>query len=182
MKLKPEEAVNAMINFIKDSHAKFEDKYPDQKSLISQIQLCVETMGKMGQVGSLEEVVRIVKEINKPYVSLCVDFGHLYTRHLGKIDEQKILSFVEKELGKHAVEQLHVHISKIEYSNGGEVEHVENASTQWGPDFNPYIKLLIENGYKHVIINETPNLQKDGNYLLEIYEKHAKMKIRDDSD
>ncbi len=179
MKLEPDEAVKVMINFIKDSHLKLEEKYPNDKSLVSQIQLCVETMGKAGQLGSVEETVRIVKEINKPYVAQCVDFGHLYTRHLGKIDEKKILEYIEKELGKNAVEQLHVHISKIEYSAGGEVEHVENANTQWGPDFNNYVKLLVENGYKHVIINETPLLQKDGNYLLDIYEKHAKKKIRD---
>lgn len=178
MKHEPADAVKIMVGFIEESHIHLKEKYPDEQNLISEIQLCVETMGKLGQLGSLEEVIQIAKDINKPYVGICVDFGHLYTRHHGKIDEAAILNTIESELGKTAVEQLHVHISKIEYSKGGEVEHVENANTTWGPDFNNYVKLLVENGYKHVVINETPLLQKDGNYLLDIYEKFAKKSIR----
>ena len=48
------------------------------------ILLCPETMGKINQLGDLEEVLAICA----PSEGLlpCVDFGHLYARSLGALD------------------------------------------------------------------------------------------------
>ena len=64
-------------------------------------------------------------------------------------------------MGKKVVETLHIHYSKIEYTNRGEKMHHPNTNLDWGPAIEPLFQIIRENGYSPVIINESPELAND---------------------
>ena len=85
------------------------------------IVLCPETMGKINQLGTLEEVLTLC-ELDERTLP-CIDFGHLNARTLGAVRTQEdyaaILDAVEQRLGKERARSFHSHFSKIEYTAGG---------------------------------------------------------------
>ena len=50
---------------------------------LSDIHICPETMGKINQLGTLEEVIELCK-VDDSFIP-CIDFGHLNARTLGEI-------------------------------------------------------------------------------------------------
>ena len=105
---------------------------------------CPETMGKINQIGDLAEVVDFCK-IDKCLVPT-VDFGHLNARTYGSIrtkdDYERLIVYMLEHLGHEKVDKMHVHFSKIEFSQGGEVKHLTFEDTMFGPDFLPLAQVL----------------------------------------
>ncbi len=129
----------------------------------SDITLCPETMGKIGQLGTLDEVLELCKVDER--ITPCIDFGHLNARTLGgiasKADYAAILDKVEAALGGARAKRFHVHFSRIEYSAGGEKRHWTFAETQFGPEPQPLMELLAERGLEPVIICESAGTQAE---------------------
>ena len=79
------------------------------------ITLCPETMGKLGQLGDLDEVLELctIDERLLP----CVDFGHLYARSLGADDGaeamERMLDRMAEVLGPDRASRFHSHFSHI---------------------------------------------------------------------
>ena len=137
--------------------------------------LCPETLGKIGQLGDLEEVLALcgVDERIVP----CIDFGHLNARTLGgirsKADYAAILDRMGEALGDERARQFHVHFSRIEFSAGGEKRHWTFAETQYGPEPAPLMELLAERRLAPVVICESAGTQaEDARTLGQIY-RHA---------
>ena len=111
---------------------------------LDNLMYCPETMGKLGQIGTIEEIVRFCK-IDKIYVPT-VDFGHVNAREQGSLktkeDYEERLKFMIDELGYEKMKNFHVHFSKIEYSSKGEVRHLTFSDNVFGPDFSPLAKAL----------------------------------------
>ena len=86
----------------------------------AEMTLCPETMGKIGQLGTLEEVLALCSVDKR--VTPCIDFGHLNARTLGgiqsKADYAAILDRLETALGDERARRFHVHFSRIEFSKG----------------------------------------------------------------
>ena len=129
----------------------------------AEIILCPETMGKIGQLGTLEEVLALCSVDKR--VTPCIDFGHLNARTLGgirsKADYAAILDRIGEALGDARARQFHVHFSRIEYSKGGEKRHWTFAETQFGPEPQPLMELLAERGLAPVIICESAGTQAE---------------------
>ena len=91
----------------------------------SDITLCPETMGKIGQLGTLDEVLALCRVDRR--ITPCIDFGHLNARTLGgiasKADYAAILDRMEEALGDARARRFQVHFSRIEYTAGGEKRH-----------------------------------------------------------
>ena len=139
----------------------------------SEIILCPETMGKIGQLGTLDEVLELCKV--DPRITPCIDFGHLNARTLGgiasKADYAAILDRMEETLGDVRAKRFHVHFSRIEYSAGGEKRHWTFAETQFGPEPEPLMELLRERGLAPVIICESAGTQaEDAGTLKKLFE------------
>lgn len=141
------------------------------------IKLCLETMGKINQVGSLEEILHLCK------LDSClmptVDFGHLHARGIGAIrgsdDFMAILDRIDRELGTEVVKNLHIHFSPIEYSRGGEVRHRTMAEEEYGPRFEPLAEIIARHGMTPVIICESNGTQtEDALAMQEIWRRHSK--------
>ena len=56
---------------------------------------------------------------------------------------------------------MHVHFSKIEYSNGGEVRHLTFADNLFGPEFLPLAKVLVKYNLQPTIVCESDGTQAD---------------------
>ena len=139
--------------------------------------LCPETMGKIGQLGTLEEVLALCSVDKR--VTPCIDFGHLNARTLGgiqsKADYAAILDRLETALGDERARRFHVHFSRIEFSKGGEKRHWTFAETQFGPEPQPLMELLAERKLQPVIICESAGTQaEDAGTMQQMY--HAACK------
>ena len=139
--------------------------------------LCPETMGKVNQLGTLDEVLALCSVDKR--IMPCIDFGHLNARTLGGIrskeDYAAILDRMAEKLGDQRAEQFHVHFSRIEYSAGGEKRHWTFAETQFGPEPQPLMELLAERKLQPVIICESAGTQaEDAGAMQQMY--HAACK------
>ena len=139
---------------------------------LSHIVVCPETMGKINQLGTLDEVLDLclVEDSFLP----TVDFGHLNARTGGSIasreDYKAILDRVEDRIGVDRMRRMHVHFSKIEYTSGGEKKHLTFEDTVFGPDFEPLADLLVQKNSEAHIICESDNTQDlDSLYMKQQY-------------
>lgn len=130
----------------------------------SQVHICPETMGKVNQLGTLEEVVELC--LLDERLIPCIDFGHLNARTFGayrtKEDFARIFDTLENRLGRERMQNFHAHFSKIEYTeNGGEKRHLTFADALYGPDFEPVAQLIVERGCHPTIICESAGTQTE---------------------
>ena len=134
--------------------------------------LCPETMGKVGQLGTLDEVLALCGVDSR--ITPCIDFGHLNARTLGgiqtKADYAAILNRMAEVLRDDRARQFHVHFSRIEYSAGGEKRHWTFADTQFGPEPQPLMELLAERQLTPVVICESAGTQaEDAQTMQQMY-------------
>lgn len=142
------------------------------------IHLCPETMGKIGQLGDLEEVLELCLLDGR--LIPCVDFGHLYARSLGKLQGDAataaILDRMAEVLGQERASRFHSHFSKIEFTpNGGEKMHLTFDQDRFGPDFTPLGRELAARGWAPVIICESAGTQaEDAAHMKLVYQDFLK--------
>ncbi|MBQ7794436.1 MAG: TIM barrel protein [Clostridia bacterium] len=141
------------------------------------IHLCIETMGKINQLGDLNEVMELCR-VDESFLP-CIDFGHLNARTLGgiktKADYAHILDTMENKLGLARAKAFHSHFSKIEYTvKGGEKKHLTFEDTEYGPFFEPLGELLYERSWTPTIICESAGTQaEDAIYMKQAYLANA---------
>jgi deoxyribonuclease-4 len=142
------------------------------KAGYEEIVLCPETMGKVGQLGSLQEIM-LLCGVDKR-ITPCIDFGHLNARTQGGIkakqDYADILNEMKNALGDARAENFHVHFSKIEYTAAGERRHLTFADDVYGPDPKPLLELCREQGLAPTFICESNGTQaEDAAAMVEYY-------------
>lgn len=140
---------------------------------LNDLYFCPETMGKIAQIGTLEEIVRFCR-IDPVYLP-AVDFGHLNAREQGSLktveDYKSRLEYMITELGYERVKHFHVHFSKIQYSEKGEVRHLTLEDTIYGPEFAPLAAALKELKLEPYIVSESAGTQaEDALAMKRIYE------------
>jgi deoxyribonuclease-4 len=125
---------------------------------ITNVKLGPETMGKMYQLGSLDEVLSLCETVDQ--TQLVIDWSHLHARGLGRFrtvdDYRRIVEQIEKRLGTEALRSLHCHFSKIEYSDKGERRHHTLEEPRYGPDFRLLAKIIVEFKMNPILISESP--------------------------
>lgn len=122
------------------------------------IRLGLETMGKINQLGTVEEVIELCKL--DPRLYPVVDWGHLNARNLGgyfpTVDSyRRVFSDIADALGAGYAETLHCHFSKIEFGKGGEKKHLTFSDAEFGPDFEPLAEAIARDGLAPRIICES---------------------------
>ena len=136
------------------------------------IKLCIETMGKINQLGTLDEVIEQCK-VDPHYVP-CVDFGHLNARNIGGMfntvdDYRRVFHRIGESLGDEVAKNLHCHFSKIEYTNSGEKKHLTFADDTYGPEFEPLIEAIIMDNLTPRIICESDGTQPEDALKMKKY-------------
>lgn len=139
---------------------------------LSDITICPETMGKINQLGNLEEVLELCK-LDERLIP-CIDFGHLNARTLGGIkgatDYEAILDSIENELGNDRLKVFHSHFSKIQYTdNGGEKCHLTFDDNVYGPQFEPLMEIVYKKGLTPRFICESAGTQAEDAMAMKEY-------------
>lgn len=134
-----------------------------------EIWLRPETAGALAEFGALEELLKLSNELEM--VLPVVDFAHLHAR-TGAINSyeefSEVLSTVESALGGEALNNAHVHVSGIEYSDKGEVRHLNLSESDL--KYQDLVRALKDFNVKGVLICESPNLEEDALLLKQVYE------------
>ena len=139
------------------------------------IALCPETMGKINQLGDLDEVLELCT-LDERLVP-CIDFGHLYARSLGADDGLEamvcMLDRVEAVLGADRASRFHSHFSHIEFTpKGGEKCHRTFADDGgFGPDWEPLAREIARRNWSPTFICESAGTQaEDALEMKQIYQ------------
>jgi len=144
---------------------------------LSQVHICPETMGKINQLGTFEEVLTMCG-VDERFLP-CVDFGHLNSRTHGEVNSEAafaaLLDRMTEVLGADRGARFHTHFSKIEYTAGGEKRHLTFADDTFGPDPAPLMALIAKRGLCPVVICESDGTQAaDAAAMAALYEAALK--------
>lgn len=136
------------------------------------MRVCPETMGKINQMGTVEEVARLCAI--DPIYTPCVDFGHVNARGQGCLktedDFKRVIDTFAKYIDWDRVSNMHVHFSKIEYTAMGEKCHLTMADTQYGPEFEPLARVFDEYDMTPYVVSESAGTQgQDARLMADIY-------------
>ena len=122
--------------------------------------LSPETMGKKNQLGNLDEVIALCKL--RPGMIPTVDFGHMHAvsggGYLTKAEFAAVFEAVGGELGDTAARYLHIHFSRIEFTNAGERRHWTFADP-YGPPYEPLLDYIAGSRLTPTIICESAGTQ-----------------------
>ena len=129
---------------------------------IRDVKLGPETMGRVFQVGTLDEILTICQEVEQ--TQLVIDWSHMHARRQGRF--RKVDDFRARD--------MHCHFSKIEYTDKGERRHHVLDEARYGPDFELLAEVIAEFKMRPVIICETPLLDVDAMKMRDTYRKIVK--------
>ncbi len=124
-----------------------------------------ETTGKGSQFGTLDELLALSREV--PGVAPCVDFAHLHARTgaNNSYDEfAATLRQVEEALGRAALDDMHIHVSGIEYTAAGEREHLMLADSDL--QYEELLRAWHDFALGGLVVCESP-IQEDDALLLQ---------------
>ena len=136
------------------------------------IKIGLETMGKVNQLGTLDEVLELCR-IDSAFVPI-VDFGHLNARDLGGVfvsadDYLRVFDKIDHALGADVASNLHCHFSKIEWTGSGEKRHLTFEDEIYGPNFEPLVEVIYKNNLTPTIICESAGTQSDDALAMKKY-------------
>lgn len=139
------------------------------------IALCPETMGKINQLGDLDEVLELCTLDSR--LIPCIDFGHLYARSLGALEGHeacvRMLDRVEEVLGPDRAGSFHSHFSHIQFTpNGGEKCHrTFDDDGGYGPAWAPLAAEIARRGWHPTFICESAGTQaEDALFMKRTYQ------------
>lgn len=149
--------------------------YAAKEAGYAEIRICPETMGKVNQLGNVAEVCELCS-VDESLIP-AIDFGHVNAQTLGglreKADFEEVFNLVQRKLGEYRVKNLHMHYSRIEFTNCGEKKHHTYAETEYGPEFAPIAEIIAERGYTPTVICESSGTQTADSVILKrLYESY----------
>jgi deoxyribonuclease IV len=87
--------------------------------------LFVETAGKIGQLGSVDEILQVCDSIEGVFP--CIDFGHVHARTLGSLEAvdsvNDLFAHLKSYQGRRPNSRIHFHYTPIHYGPKGEISH-----------------------------------------------------------
>ncbi len=131
--------------------------------------LRIETMGRYSQFGTLDEALEITEVEG---VLPCIDFSHLHAL-TGKYNSREefgmVFSKVEDRLGRFGLDNMHIHVSGIEYSEKGEKRHLVFSESDF--KYKELAQAFCDFDIKGTVISESPNLENDAMALKKEYDR-----------
>ncbi|WP_048152565.1 deoxyribonuclease IV [Palaeococcus ferrophilus] len=164
LKQPPESVYQKILEALKDIQKELMDRGVE-------VWIRPELTGKPTQFGDLEEIVKLSEEIEM--VLPTIDFAHAHARNKGKCNSTEewrgMLSLMEERLGREALDNMHIHMSGIEYTAKGERRHLplKESDMRW----EELLEVLKEFRVKGVVISESPNIEDDAILMKKTYEE-----------
>ncbi len=145
------------------------------------IKIYPEIGGKVNQLGSLDEIIEICKNVK--YARPCIDFAHLHAREFGSMTSSdkmiEVMKKIEKKLGRDVLEETHFHVYPVDFNDGGEKSHkvfgekknndqvsLFDENDEYMPKAEDYIKAIKTMKIKPITICEAHNTQDAGAKLM----------------
>ncbi len=92
------------------------------------IRIAPELTGKASQFGDLQILIRMAQVFESQNMGFCFDFSHKFARSNGGFNTYdefvSMLQEIEKGLGHKFLENMHIHLSGMNYGEKGEKNHV----------------------------------------------------------
>ncbi len=131
-----------------------------------------ETMGKSAMLGSLDDTLQLAK--NVPGVAPCIDIAHLHARNGdGTINTYKefedILKSISTTLGNKELNNLHIHISGIDYGPKGERKHL--TFEEGDLNYFDFLKVLSDYHCSGRLLCESPIMEEDALLIKKAWHK-----------
>jgi len=130
-----------------------------------------ETTGKETQWGNMQEIIALSQEFDQ--ILPCVDFAHLFSRSVGKINTKEdfitVMKDIETALGREAIKNMHIHMSGMNYGPKGEKNHLVMKESEF--NYKGVLDILKDFNAKGVVICESPNIEEDAMLMKKYYEK-----------
>ncbi|MBE5762888.1 MAG: endonuclease IV [Clostridiales bacterium] len=172
VKLDRREAMNILLKaFEQIVQIKNDNGYKD-------LYLCPETMGKLAQLGDLEEIIEIIN-VGDENIIPCIDFGHLNARTQGcfksKDDYKRVIDRLIDGIGENKTMNMHVHFSKIQYTDKGELRHLTFEDNYYGPDYEPLMEVFSDYKMSPYVVCESAGTQtRDSMAMKDYFVKYNK--------
>jgi deoxyribonuclease-4 len=129
-----------------------------------------ESSGKSSQFGTIDEIASLSRDLLS--VAPCIDFAHWHAR-TGENNTYGefcgLLLDLKKQLGESALQDMHIHISGIEYGKSGERRHLPLLSSDMR--YEDLLRALKDHSISGTVICESPNREEDALLLKESYHK-----------
>lgn len=141
------------------------DILKQKQKLFPHVNLAYETMGRLSQFGSLEEVLILSKEFG---IYPCIDAAHLHARTGGQINSipewNEMFDTYQSYLGRDSLEKMHLHYSGIDYGTRGERKHLvfKDSDAKW----KEYLSVLKRKKIGGVLVIESPVLEKEAVMIM----------------
>lgn len=119
---------------------------------IDDVKIGLETMGKKGSWGTLQEIKEVMSKVEG--VVPVLDFAHLHARSGGGLRSREDFESVLDLAKSFYSGRLHCHFSCIEYTEQGERRHLPLDAKD--PDYLQLAKALRGRGSDIALISETP--------------------------
>ena len=121
----------------------------------------LETMGKRGVFGSLDEVIEACQNIKNtvPVISL----GHIHARCNGCLKEREDFENIFEKLKPLRLNHFLFHVTGVLYENGNELYHL--SIKKGDMPLAPFIDIVLENNYNVTLISDSPVLEHDAVYI-----------------
>ncbi|MCA9385513.1 TIM barrel protein [Candidatus Dojkabacteria bacterium] len=190
-----------VYSMVKEAFKEIWDGY-EEKGLTS-ITIAPELTGKAAQFGDLEVLIRLIEDFPGKPMKFCFDFAHKHARDGGGWNSyeefDQMLGLIRKHFGQTFLDDMHIHISGIQYSPKGERNHLtllpsQEAYREEGIDVGglakyyaeleqkgrletPDIKwkelltALKDNKVGGIVVCESPNLEEDALLMQQYYHK-----------
>ena len=157
----PEKAYNTVKKYLRETLTQL--KEGDNRVCIRP-----ETMGKLSQFGTVEEILNLCTEVEG--LGICIDFAHWHAR-TGEFNSYRefasILLQVKEKVGRAALDNMHIHVSGIAYGGKGEIKHLNLKESDF--QYAELLKALKDYDVKGIVICESPNLEEDALLLQATY-------------
>ena len=137
---------------------------------IKDVILGVETMGKKGQFGTLEEISKIMDEVEG--VRPVLDVAHVHAREVGGLKTKADMASLIDEFFPLCGDIAHFHISCIKYGEKGEISHLPLSSKD--PDMQLLADVLVDSKQDCTFICESPLIEEDAVVFRGMFPKYRK--------
>ncbi len=138
------------------------------------VRLSPELTGKPTQWGSIEELVRLGKDL--PGIIPCIDFAHHHARSGGRRNSYQefaaVLQALVDGLGPQVLSDMHMHVSGIAYTPKGESKHLVFAEADL--KYQELLQALLDFNVQGVMVCESPSIEDDTMFLKSEYLRLAR--------
>ncbi|MDR3074519.1 MAG: TIM barrel protein [Candidatus Methanoplasma sp.] len=159
---------DAALRSVTDGLSVCRDKMDDEN--IKDVILGIETMGKKSQFGTLNEISKVMDDIDG--VRPVLDVAHVHARGVGVLTGREDMSSLVEEFFTLCGDIAHFHISGIKYGDKGEISHLPLSSKE--PDMQMLADVLNDSKQDCTFICESPLIEEDAVLFRNMFPKYRK--------